>query len=567
MSLLMDALKKAEQEKREAAKKLKSPDQEPSLARGPDSAGDTASGLVPDSDMTGPEPHTPEPFRVPPGKSLPDLSLEPMELRAIQPPPVKNGPARETAPPAEEEPEDSGRFPVLMSAEEITPPEEPDADRVDDTQAISLPPVPEQPALDDADRTFHGVHLEKSFAAGLYEDTVQGEVFKPDEPGRSYDETLPGVPAAQLARDIGTLDQPTPVAAQTIFTAGDTARKPSAVFKGVLVALCGVAVLSALIFVYTWTTPITRDIPSPMVARGVETTMPGQPPLDLTAANAARDAAADTVAGPTRDGEGPALDPSPAAASTQAGELTPSDAAAGSPAESIEPPQAESNTAIAGGPDGAGESALPAYIQPPPAMIRITRSAGQADEDRLVREAYEAYQSGDYALARSRYEEAYAAAPGNRDVLLGLAALALRNGNRDRAEALYLRLLQLNPLDNVARAAVLGLRRDAEPSIRISSIKNMLYDSPDQPLLHFTLGKLQATQAHWAEAQQAFFEAYRLDSANPDYALNLAISLDRLGQPRAALDYYNVALELSRSTAAGFDVAAVEQRIRALEAR
>ena len=84
----MDALKKAEQEKREAAKKLKSPDQEPSLSGGYESPEDTETRPGPGTDVTGPHPE-PEPGPMPPGKSLLDLSLEPMEHRQVLPPPAQ----------------------------------------------------------------------------------------------------------------------------------------------------------------------------------------------------------------------------------------------------------------------------------------------------------------------------------------------------------------------------------------------------------------------------------------------------------------------------------------------
>lgn len=66
------------------------------------------------------------------------------------------------------------------------------------------------------------------------------------------------------------------------------------------------------------------------------------------------------------------------------------------------------------------------------------------------------------------------------------------------------------------------------------------------------------------EAQQAYFEAYRLESDNADYLYNLAVSLDHLKQARLALDYYQKALA-ARSKAGGqFDPAAVSRRIKDL---
>lgn len=80
----------------------------------------------------------------------------------------------------------------------------------------------------------------------------------------------------------------------------------------------------------------------------------------------------------------------------------------------------------------------------------------------------------------------------------------------------------------------------------------------------FTAGAAQAAQARWPQARQAFFEAHRLAPAHPGYALNLAISLDRLGRSQQALHYYHLALDLADRNGADFDAAPVTRRIGAL---
>jgi hypothetical protein len=47
---------------------------------------------------------------------------------------------------------------------------------------------------------------------------------------------------------------------------------------------------------------------------------------------------------------------------------------------------------------------------------------------------------------------------------------------------------------------------------------------------------------------------------------NLAVSLDRMGQPRLAAQMYRRALEAARAQATQFDTAAVERRLAELEA-
>jgi Flp pilus assembly protein TadD len=82
--------------------------------------------------------------------------------------------------------------------------------------------------------------------------------------------------------------------------------------------------------------------------------------------------------------------------------------------------------------------------------------------------------------------------------------------------------------------------------------------------LHFALGNYYAEQARWGEAQQAYFNAYRLEPDNAELAFNLAVSLDRLGQKKSAAQYYQRALQLDPEHNAGFDHAKISQRIEEL---
>ena len=62
----------------------------------------------------------------------------------------------------------------------------------------------------------------------------------------------------------------------------------------------------------------------------------------------------------------------------------------------------------------------------------------------------------------------------------------------------------------------------------------------------------------------AFYEAYRLEADNPDYAFNLAVSLDHLAQSSLARVYYERALSLSEARQSNFEQAQVRQRISEL---
>jgi Flp pilus assembly protein TadD len=183
-----------------------------------------------------------------------------------------------------------------------------------------------------------------------------------------------------------------------------------------------------------------------------------------------------------------------------------------------------------------------------------------------LRAGYEAYQAGELASAQRSYRTVAAREPQNRDALLGLAAVAMARGHPEEAYRLYGELLKRNPVDRVALAAMLLAQGREEPAQAESRLKLMLEQEPDAPHLAFALGSLYAGQARWSDAERAFFDAYRGDASNGDYAYNLAVSLDHLGKGNAALRYYRLALDIAAKRPVAFDRESTLRRIRLLEA-
>jgi tetratricopeptide (TPR) repeat protein len=178
---------------------------------------------------------------------------------------------------------------------------------------------------------------------------------------------------------------------------------------------------------------------------------------------------------------------------------------------------------------------------------------------------YAAYGAGDLATARTEYQQALAEEPANRDALLGLAAVDVRAGRFEAADAAYVRLLQADPRDAHAHAALMALRGGRmDPVAAESRVKSMLADNPAAHVLNFTLGNQLAQQGRWAEAQQEYFKAFAAEPDNADFAYNLAVSLDHLRQPKLALEYYQRALTLAKGRGASFDRAAAELRVAQL---
>lgn len=141
--------------------------------------------------------------------------------------------------------------------------------------------------------------------------------------------------------------------------------------------------------------------------------------------------------------------------------------------------------------------------------------------------------------------------------------MALRRNDPALASASYMRLLELDPSDPDALAGLLSLR-PGDTGQSEMRLKDMLRKSPGAGPLLFALGNLYSRQGRWTDAQQAYFRAYTANPDNPDYAFNLAVGLDRLNQPKLALNYYQRALALSQAGPAGFDSEAVRARMRQL---
>jgi len=199
--------------------------------------------------------------------------------------------------------------------------------------------------------------------------------------------------------------------------------------------------------------------------------------------------------------------------------------------------------------------------------IRINRRSAPAKIHRLLDRGYHAFQSGDMRRAQRAYQELLRTEPGNRDALLGMAAIAMQSRNWNAAQANYLRILELDPRDALAQAAMLSLQNNLDPVRGEELLNSLLRRAPKDAFLHFSLGNLLASQGRWLAARQAFSYAHRLDGTNADYVFNLAVAFDHLMQPKAALDRYRLALELANDGDAVFERAVVLARIETLSLR
>lgn len=613
MSLLMDALRKAEEEKRRAALEKKG-EAGAAGASAPDQLASTFPPEAPGPEVTTQTgEHTAE-----------NLRLEPMEGAAAEP-----EPASTTAP---------GSRTAAGSTTATGETAEPFGDTTrmrltaaqrDVFDALGVPRRNEATGAFEGEQDFDATIPSKRMLKRSLE-----EYF---EPTRSLEgarvASAPEQPAAPLEPDSG------PITAQTVFSAKRRSRSGSAFSAAASLLLLAAAGLGAVGAYYWYTQSRSSQlVPPPAVAQRVEAIqtpavevpqVSAVPPAEAPGPAAAVEPATPTTtaatepAAPIAAAEPAPVPPSEAVAAaeptpealtepvTPAPEVPAAPAApsAAAPLAEATPPAAPPVEQAppappAAAPQAAAEPQPPlqtAMVEPPstaeverlqappapapkpkselpapkvssaidgsvmPGEIRIARArATQPFVPGQVQEAYDAYQRGDYGRAETLYRTALARYPGNRDALLGIAALSWRSGDKASAAGIYQRLLQANPNDATARSALLTLQKDKNPVVDESTVKLLLHREPESAQLRFVLGNIYARQQRWPEAQQAYFDAFTRDKTNPDVAYNLAVSLDNLGQHAAALDHYRKAVDLARQRPARFAASDAQSRIQAL---
>ena len=201
----------------------------------------------------------------------------------------------------------------------------------------------------------------------------------------------------------------------------------------------------------------------------------------------------------------------------------------------------------------------------PEVGLKLARSIQQARVNPDLTAAYSSLAAGDYATAVQQYRKLVAAEPLSVDAQLGLATAAARGGDKALATQHYRRVLALDPRNGLAIMGLVALNEGVPTATLEIELKTLIGRNPEAAPLHFALGNLYSSGLRWTEAQQAYFEAFRLDPQNADFLFNLAVSLDQLKQPRLALDYYRKAESIALAGGGGqFDRSRVATRIREL---
>jgi len=206
------------------------------------------------------------------------------------------------------------------------------------------------------------------------------------------------------------------------------------------------------------------------------------------------------------------------------------------------------------------------HAQAPTNNISVVRGEKKDPVGNLLSEAWAAYNASDYAQANNLYAQALNQEKNNRDALMGLAAIALKKNDNRAAMGYYSKLLQLDPRDPVANAAIINMNNSLNDDTQSEArLLYLLQLEPNAAHLYYALGNKYAAQSKWPESEAAYFSAFEHDSSSADYAYNLAVSLERIGRPKEAIKYYEVALRLAQNSNISFSVDVVKKRLEQIQ--
>ncbi|WFE68681.1 tetratricopeptide repeat protein [Thiomicrospira sp. R3] len=207
-----------------------------------------------------------------------------------------------------------------------------------------------------------------------------------------------------------------------------------------------------------------------------------------------------------------------------------------------------------------------AEVAPRPARSNPVIHVEKAETKSFAELAHNAFVDGDILLAQQHYQRHLQDFPHSKTARLGLAAISVRLGNIAQAINYYQLVLRADPNDLDALAGMAAIASDLDSRyVSLHDLQQLIRRYPHSSALNFALGNQYAQARDWFLAQPAYFEAVKLSPQNADYRLNLAISLDQLGEYAQAVIQYKFALALVDSHKPSFDLSSVNQRVMDLE--
>lgn len=180
----------------------------------------------------------------------------------------------------------------------------------------------------------------------------------------------------------------------------------------------------------------------------------------------------------------------------------------------------------------------------------------------ILFQGYEYYSAQNYPLAMEAFNSVLQKDSKNKNALIGLGAISASTGDNLSAVGYYQRVLEFSPNNLDALEAIANLSGELELDEQWNrDLLEMANEYPDSSVLQYASGNIYAKENDWLQAQKHYFNAHAMAPNNPDYLLNLAISFDHLGKYDLAIKFYTQALGFAATVPINFDQSMVRDRL------
>ncbi|MFA7275793.1 MAG: tetratricopeptide repeat protein [Pseudobdellovibrionaceae bacterium] len=156
-----------------------------------------------------------------------------------------------------------------------------------------------------------------------------------------------------------------------------------------------------------------------------------------------------------------------------------------------------------------------------------------------------------YDAAKEMYDDLYRLNPKDGRILMGRAVLFQKIGNNDKAIATYEEILNVNPENTEAIVNLTGLIRKQYPAVALNKLLDLKQKFPENPAVLAQLGVAYADSQNYESAIDSLRQAVRFDPRNAKHYFNMAIVAERMNDRKAAINYYEKALEVDAIYGAG----------------
>lgn len=183
-------------------------------------------------------------------------------------------------------------------------------------------------------------------------------------------------------------------------------------------------------------------------------------------------------------------------------------------------------------------------LQPGSSLIVVDQNASSNSVRARLVAADRAIDLGRYQAALEIYNELHNDYPKNKEVLLGRAITLQNMGHEDHAIAAYEELLDLDEKNLDAHINMLGIVAKKYPAVALQRLQTLKDDNGTNAGLVSQIAFVQASMKLYDDALNNYAFLAAQEPRNAQHLLNMAIVADKAGMDKAALKYYQQALDV-----------------------